>query len=103
MIRVRPERFPSGVIKKLQARGAGPFKILKKFGSNAYVVDFLPSNFGISTTFNISDLVAYKEPTTISVIHLSLLLPLRENLPLSIHFHSLPQKKSKLSRFLMIR
>ncbi|PKA64926.1 hypothetical protein AXF42_Ash011528 [Apostasia shenzhenica] len=37
------------------------------------------------------------------VIHLSLLLPLRENLLLSIHFHSLPQKKSKLSRFLIIR
>ncbi|PKA57505.1 hypothetical protein AXF42_Ash020749 [Apostasia shenzhenica] len=60
MIRVRPERFPSGVIKKLQARGAGPFKILKKLESNTYVVD-LPSNFGISTIFNISDLVVYKE------------------------------------------
>ncbi|PKA46655.1 hypothetical protein AXF42_Ash021271 [Apostasia shenzhenica] len=64
MIRVRLERFPSGVVKKLQARGAGPFKILKKLGSNAYVVD-LPSDFGISTTFNISDLVAYKEPAAI--------------------------------------
>ncbi|PKA64106.1 hypothetical protein AXF42_Ash005118 [Apostasia shenzhenica] len=64
MIRVRPERFPSGVVKKLQARRAGPFKILKKLGSNAYVVD-LPSDFGISTTYNISDLVAYKEPTAI--------------------------------------
>ncbi|PKA66487.1 hypothetical protein AXF42_Ash003141 [Apostasia shenzhenica] len=64
MIRVRPKRFPSRVVKKLQAHGAGPFKILKKLGSNTYVVD-LPSDFGISTTFNISDLVAYKEPTAI--------------------------------------
>ncbi|PKA51545.1 hypothetical protein AXF42_Ash002912 [Apostasia shenzhenica] len=62
MIWVRPERFPSGTVKKLQARGASPFRILKKIGSNAYVVD-LPPEYGISSTFNILDLVAYKEPT----------------------------------------
>ncbi|PKA48258.1 hypothetical protein AXF42_Ash021527 [Apostasia shenzhenica] len=50
---------------KLQARGTGPFKILKKLRSNAYVID-LSSDFGINTIFNISDLVAYKEPTIIS-------------------------------------
>ncbi|PKA59868.1 hypothetical protein AXF42_Ash015926 [Apostasia shenzhenica] len=60
MIRVRPKQFPSRFVKKLQARGASPFKILKKLESNAYTVN-LPSDFGISTTFNISNLVAYKE------------------------------------------
>uniref|UniRef100_A0A2N9EPA1 Chromo domain-containing protein n=1 Tax=Fagus sylvatica TaxID=28930 RepID=A0A2N9EPA1_FAGSY len=35
MIRIRPERFPSGTVKKLQARSAGPFKVLKRIGSNA--------------------------------------------------------------------
>ena len=64
MIRIRPERFPSGTVKKLQARSAGPFKVLKQIGSNAYVIE-LPSNYGISSTFNIKDLVAYKGPTTI--------------------------------------
>jgi len=37
------------------------YKILKKVNPNTYVND-LPSNFGISSTFNISDLVAYKGP-----------------------------------------
>ena len=64
MIRVRPERFSSGTVKKLQARGAGPFRVLKRVGSNAYVVD-LPNDYGISSTFNVSDLVAYRDPAVI--------------------------------------
>ena len=59
MIRMRPERFPPRTVKKLHARSAGPFKILKKINSNAYVVDLLP-DFGISYTFNIEDLVSYR-------------------------------------------
>jgi len=61
MIRLRPERFPSGTMKKLHARSAGPFKIIRKFGSNAYEIE-LPPDLGISPTFNVSDLVEYKEP-----------------------------------------
>ena len=64
MVRVRPERFPSGVVKKLHAQGAGTFQILKRVSSNAYVVD-IPPDYGISSTFNVSDLVAYREPTVI--------------------------------------
>jgi len=30
MIRIRPERFPPGAVKKLTIRSATPFKILKK-------------------------------------------------------------------------
>ena len=29
MIRIRPKRFPSGTVKKLQACNARPFKVLK--------------------------------------------------------------------------
>uniref|UniRef100_A0A2N9ICA7 Integrase catalytic domain-containing protein n=1 Tax=Fagus sylvatica TaxID=28930 RepID=A0A2N9ICA7_FAGSY len=46
MIRIRPERFPSGTVKKLQARSAGPFKVLKRIGSNAYVIE-LPPDYGM--------------------------------------------------------
>ena len=64
MIRLRPERFSPGTMKKLQARGAGPFKIIKKIGPNAYVLE-LPPEYGISPIFNISDLKEYKGPTLI--------------------------------------
>ena len=47
-------------MKKLQAYGAGHFIVLKRIGSNTYVVD-LPGNYGISSTFNVSDLVAYRD------------------------------------------
>jgi len=61
MIRIRLERFPPGAVKKLIARSADPFKIFKKINPNAYVIDLHP-DFGISSTFNISDFVAYKDP-----------------------------------------
>ena len=64
MIQVGVEQFPSKTIKKLHARGASPFRILKKIRPNAYIVD-LPSAYGINFTFNILDLVKYKEPITI--------------------------------------
>jgi len=61
MIRLRPKRFPSRNFKKLYARDAGPFKIIKKIGPNAYILE-LPSDLGISSTFNVSYLIEYKEP-----------------------------------------
>ena len=52
MIQIRPEQFPSRTVKKLQARNAGPFKVLKRMGPNAYVID-LPHDYYISSSFNI--------------------------------------------------
>ena len=66
MIRIQPERFPFGTIKKLQAHNADPFKVLKRMGPNLYVID-LPHDYGISSSFNIEDLVAYKSPIAIPV------------------------------------
>ena len=63
-IRIRLEWFPSGTVKKLQARSAEPFKVLKQIGLNAYVID-LPHDYGINFSFNIEDLVAYKSPIVI--------------------------------------
>ena len=52
-------------MKKLHAQRTGPFKVIKKVGPNAYVLQ-LPSEYGIKSTFNISDLKEYKEPTLIT-------------------------------------
>ncbi|KAJ6386620.1 hypothetical protein OIU78_016529 [Salix suchowensis] len=59
LIRLRPERFPQGSFTKLHARRAGPFKIKKKLGANAYVID-LPPDFAISPIFNIEDITDFK-------------------------------------------
>ena len=39
-------------------RAAGPFKIVEKINDNAYKLE-LPPDFGVSPTFNISDLRPY--------------------------------------------
>ena len=64
MIRHKPKRFPHRILKKLHAQGSVTFKIIKKVGSNAYVLE-LPPELGISSTLNISDLVEYREPAMI--------------------------------------
>ena len=38
--------------------------VLKTLGPNAYVID-IPSNYGISSTFNITNLIAFKGPVAI--------------------------------------
>ncbi|GFS39599.1 hypothetical protein Acr_00g0063910 [Actinidia rufa] len=59
MVRIRLERYPSGIARKLCARSAGPFKVLKRIGPSAYVIGLSPDS-GISSTFNIEDLVVFK-------------------------------------------
>ena len=63
MIRMSPERFPQGTAKMLQACSIGPFKILKRLGPNACVLE-LPPDMGISPIFNVEDLVIFRGPTT---------------------------------------
>jgi hypothetical protein len=58
LVRLRPERFPRGAFHKLHHRRAGPFKILKRLGTNAYHLE-LPSTLSISPIFNVEDLTAY--------------------------------------------
>jgi len=41
-------------------RSDGPFEILEKIGPNAYKVD-LPSDYGVSATFNVADLSPYHD------------------------------------------
>jgi hypothetical protein len=55
---LRKDIFPDLRKSKLMPRVAGPYKILKKINDNAYKLE-LPPEFGISLTFNISDLKPY--------------------------------------------
>ena len=58
MVYRHKERFLSNSYSKLSKRKIGPYKIIKKIGENAYVVD-LPKYMGIDSTFNILDLYLY--------------------------------------------
>jgi hypothetical protein len=57
-LHLRKDRFPELRKSKLMPRADGPFKILEKINDNAYKLE-LPADFGVSTTFNISDLKPY--------------------------------------------
>jgi hypothetical protein len=57
-LHLRKERFPELRKSKLMSRAAGPFKILAKINDNAYKLE-LPPEFGVSPSFNISDLRPY--------------------------------------------
>jgi translation initiation factor IF-1 len=54
-LHLRKEQFSELRKSKLMSRAAGPFKILAKINDNAYKLE-LPSEFGVSPSFNISDL-----------------------------------------------
>jgi translation initiation factor IF-1 len=54
-LHLRKERFSELRKSKLMSRAAGPFKILAKINNNAYKLE-LPPEFGVSPSFNISDL-----------------------------------------------
>jgi hypothetical protein len=55
---LRKDWFPELRKSKLMPRADAPFKIIKKINDNAYKIE-LPLEFGVSPTFNISDLRPY--------------------------------------------
>jgi hypothetical protein len=57
-LHLRKEWFPDLRKSKLMSCADGPFKILEKINDNAYKPE-LPPEFGLSPTFNISDLRPY--------------------------------------------
>jgi hypothetical protein len=54
-LHLRKDRFPDLRKSKLMPRSDSPFKIIEKINDNAYKLE-LPPEFGVSPTFNISDL-----------------------------------------------
>jgi len=48
-------RFTSKRKSKLQEKGDGPFQVLKRINYNAYKIA-LPLDYGVSNTFNVTDL-----------------------------------------------
>uniref|UniRef100_A0A2N9HD78 Integrase catalytic domain-containing protein n=1 Tax=Fagus sylvatica TaxID=28930 RepID=A0A2N9HD78_FAGSY len=65
------------------ACSAGPFKILKWVGPNAYLLD-LPLDYGISFTFNIEDFVVFKGTAVIPDTPFDEPLPDPGDIPLPI-------------------
>jgi hypothetical protein len=57
-VHLRKDRFSDLRKSKLIPRAAGPFKVLEKINDNSYKLE-LPPEFGVSPTFNISDLKPY--------------------------------------------
>jgi len=51
-------RFPTKRKSKLSPRGDGPFQVLERINNNAYRLDLL-NEYGVNTTFNISDLIPF--------------------------------------------
>ena len=58
MVRIRPERIPKTFSKKLYARAMGPYSIIRKMRSNAYLLN-LPNDMDISPVFNVENLLPY--------------------------------------------
>ena len=59
MVKLHPQRLPK-TFSKLNLKSYGPFRILTKINDNSYIVD-IPSEWNISNSFNISDLVSYQK------------------------------------------
>ncbi|XP_073360461.1 uncharacterized protein [Aegilops tauschii subsp. strangulata] len=60
-VHLRKDRFPEQRKCKLQPRGDGPFTVLERINDNAYKIN-LPEEYGVSPTFNVSDLSPYVGP-----------------------------------------
>jgi len=57
-LHLRKDRFPTKRKSKLSPRGDIPFQVLERINNNAYRID-LPKVYGVSNTFNITDLVPF--------------------------------------------
>ena len=57
-LHLRKDGFPTKRKSKLSPRGDGPFQVLERINNHVYRLD-LPEEYGVSTTFNIYDLIPF--------------------------------------------
>ena len=57
---LRKERFPRGTHNKMKMKNIGLYKVIRKFGANAYEIE-LPDGIRISSIFNVFDLYPYRD------------------------------------------
>ena len=67
MVRVRPERFPPGIVKKIHAQRIGPHTVLRRFGSNTYKLE-IPESWEFIQFLTSKDLILYCTPVSHSII-----------------------------------
>ena len=65
VVHIRFERIPTTFSKKLYERAMGPYSIIRKLGSNAYLLDF-PNDMDINLIFNVEDLLPYPDTFELS-------------------------------------
>ena len=98
MVQIYPKWFPSKTVKMLHVRNAGLFKILNKLNCNTYVIDLL-RDYDINCTFNINNVVDYKDFDCNSLIDKSSLKSFFES-PSLVHSQILiPLKHIELIKF----
>ena len=77
---MRKERFPRKRRSKLALRADGPFKVLERVNDNAYKVNLPDEMGGVSTTFNIGDLLSYMEDSHLEDLRASPSQPERDDI-----------------------
>lgn len=97
LVRTMLERFPLISVTSCHAHSIGLFPILKQVGENSYDVG-IPSSWGISSTFNVLDLISYKALPNIDKLLLPMALPhLLPPFPLLINMNTLRKYGMRLS------